>query len=93
MHIGCLIDMKALFITPHFKFYKAIPSKVQLYQMAFYKKLTAVKHDDTKAIAPEQEMYIMQFMLRDPVMPNPFEKKSKVPVYEYIGMKNNYDRA
>lgn len=77
--------MKALFITPHFRFYKVIPNEVQLlYQMAFYKELTAVKHDDTRAVAPASEMYIMQFMLR-------VKKKSKVPVYEYIGMKSNYE--
>lgn len=84
--------MKALFITPHFRFYKMIPSKVQLYEMAFYKRLIFVEYDDTRAIKQEPEMYIMQFMLRDPLISGPFEKRSTEPVYEYIGIKSNYEK-
>jgi len=79
--------MKALFITPHFRFYKAIPSKVQLYQMAFPESLTAVNRDDSRAVVPSSNLHIMQFMLQDNLMPNPFKEKSKVPIYKYIGIK------
>jgi len=84
--------MRALFLTPQFNFYKEIPDKVLLYQIAFFEKLTKVDHDDTRAIVPTPKMYIMQFQLRDPIHPNPFGEKPTTLIYEYIGIKENYDR-